>query len=130
MLNLSVQDRTAVGRILQEMQLSFTAETITVEELIRQRVTQEVARFQAQRHDVFQGLVQPSDSETTLNGYQLRHQRPIDTEAQVQVALRAFQENGFFILVNDRQLEHLEARIPVHENPQISFMKLMPLVGG
>lgn len=130
MLNLTIQDRTAVGRVLQEMDLSFLADLITVEDLIRQRVTQEVARYNARPEGAFNGLVQPTDSESTLNGYKLRTRRPIDTEQQVQVALRAFQENGFFIIVDERQLEHLDDPIPVHDNLQVTFMRLMPLVGG
>jgi len=130
MLNLTVQDRTAVGRVLQEMDLSFLADTITVEDLIRQRVTQEVARYNARPEGAFNGLVQPTDSETTLNGYRLKSHRPIDTEQQIRVALRAFQENGFFIIVDDRQLENLDEVIPVHDNLQVTFMRLLPLVGG
>ena len=130
MLNLTVQDRTAVGRVLQEMDLSFLADTITVEDLIRQRVTQEVARYNARPAGAFNGLVQPTDSETTPKGYRLTSHRPIDTEQQIQVALRAFQENGFFIIVDDRQLENLDDVIPVHDDLQVIFMKLMPLVGG
>jgi len=130
MLNLTVQDRTAVGRVLQEMDLSFLADTITVEDLIRQRVTQEVACYNARPEGAFNGLVQPTDSETTLNGYRLTSRRPIDTEQQIRVALRAFQENGFFIIVDDRQLENLDEVIPVHDNLQVTFMRLLPLVGG
>lgn len=130
MLNLTVQDRTAVGRVLQELDLTFVSDSVTVEDLIRQRVTQEVTRYNARPEGVFNGLVQPTESETALNGYQLKSRRPIDTEAQVQVALRAFQENGFFIIVDDQQLEHLGDPIPVHDDLQVTFMKLMPLVGG
>jgi len=48
----------------------------------------------------------------------------------VYVALDAFQKNGFFILVDNKQLEELNQEIRLTEHSKISFVKLTPLIGG
>ena len=78
----------------------------------------------------FRGLVQPTDAEKTLNGYKLRQKRKLDWEEQYQRALEAFERNGFFILVDDRQAESLDEEIEIKLRTQVSFIKLVPLVGG
>jgi hypothetical protein len=74
--------------------------------------------------------VQPSDSERLLNGYKLRTPRRIEARPQVERALNAFTRNGFFLLVNDRQIENMDEEIAIGLNTQVAFVKLVPLVGG
>ena len=45
-------------------------------------------------------------------------------------ALEAFEANGFFLLVNDRQVESLDQVVPIQETTTVSFVKLVQLVGG
>ena len=54
----------------------------------------------------------------------------VDEEKQIYVALEAFQKNGFFILIDDEQVETLEQKVLVNESTAVSFIKLTPLVGG
>ena len=54
----------------------------------------------------------------------------IDWEAQYARAIEAFTRNGFFVLVDDQQLESLDDEIFVRPGTAISFVKLVPLVGG
>jgi len=41
-----------------------------------------------------------------------------------------FERNGFFVLVGDRQVTNLDDPVSLTGNPEISFVKLTPLVGG
>ncbi|MET4108354.1 hypothetical protein [Hymenobacter sp. UYP22] len=75
-------------------------------------------------------LVQPTELEKVLNCYRLRPQELIDAEQQVYHALEAFQQNGFFVLVNDRQVESLDEEVWLGSGATASFLKLTPLVGG
>ncbi|WP_223649765.1 hypothetical protein [Hymenobacter psoromatis] len=129
---LTILDETATGSILTRLELEITQEILTVRELITQRVHQEVAAYNAHQNGVFRGLIQPTDSERLLNGdtYRLRHAKQIDAEQQVYRALTAFQQNGFFLLVNNRQAETLEEEIWLGAGATASFVKLTPLVGG
>jgi hypothetical protein len=130
MAYLTIQDETAAGSILNRLELELTQETLTVRDLIAQRVQQEVAAYNARLSGVFSGLVQPTASEQVLNGFRLRQPKPIDAEEQLYKALEGFQQNGYFVLVNNRQVETLDEEIWLGAGATASFIKLTPLVGG
>ncbi|HMO25421.1 MAG TPA: hypothetical protein PKB10_04060 [Tepidisphaeraceae bacterium] len=129
---LTIRDETATGGITGELTLDVLDETITVRELIRSRVYQEVQDHNlAHRQSAgrFRGLVQPSEIEQQLNGPP-RAPREIDWKKQFNVACEAFERNGFFILIDDRQADSLDETITLRHDTTISFVKLTPLVGG
>ncbi|MFK8104237.1 MAG: hypothetical protein AB8G15_17045 [Saprospiraceae bacterium] len=130
MKQLIIRDESIAGKLLNEIVVAVEEETMTTEALIRARVIQEVEKYNHAGSAYFQGLVQPSQTEQTLNGYKLKKERSIDAEQQCYIALDAFQKNGFFILVDDHQLENLNEEFLVMEDTKVSFIKLNPLVGG
>ncbi len=113
-----------------EFTLEFPTTHITVRELIRSRVTGEVNDYNLNQTEYFQGLVQPAGTEAMLNGYRVGRGRVIDPKRQVDQALAAFTVNGFMVLVDDRQVDQLDDVITIRENTVITFLKLIPLVGG
>jgi|SRR4051794_17636674 hypothetical protein len=129
---LTVKDETATGDMINSFPLEFPTERITVRELIRERVYQEVQDYNRRRPDVFRGLVQPTDAEQQLNGYQfkLRHTREIDWKKQFEKACDAFDRNGFFVLIGDHQAERLDEEVLIGREQEATFVKLVPLVGG
>lgn len=130
MATVTVRDETASGRTLDVLELPTPGATITVRELVRLRVREEVARHNAAPTVGFRGLVQPTDAEVAANGYRLATRRPLDWEKQADVAEAAFARNGFFILVDDRQVDSLDEVISLASDPRVCFVKLTPLVGG
>ena len=124
------RDETATGRALEEFSLPDLPERISARELVRLRVREEVARHNAAPSHHFHGLVKPSDAETELNGYRMRTARRLDWEKQADAAEAAFARNGFLLLVGDRQIEDLDQEIDLTVDPVMSFVKLVPLVGG
>ncbi|MES1022923.1 hypothetical protein ABN584_08485 [Gloeocapsa sp. BRSZ] len=54
----------------------------------------------------------------------------IDTKIEVQKALQAFIDGAYIILVNGQQVENLEAEITLSQETKVTFLRLMPLVGG
>ncbi|MFE2580757.1 hypothetical protein [Streptomyces sp. NPDC059378] len=110
--------------------IEIAEERLALRELIRRRVFQEVAEYNARKPGVFQGLVQPEDTERVLNGYALRTPRRIDPEAQTALALKAFAGNGFLVLVGDRQVTDLDEEIDLLLGTEVTFLKLVALVGG
>ena len=132
---LTIRDETASGNVYHELPLEFPTETITVRELIRERVYQEVQDFNRKREEqVFHGLVQPMDTERVLNGnrteYRMKKHRDIEWKQQFEKAIDAFDRNGFFILVDDKQASGLDEEFVIGQKTQISFVKLVPLAGG
>ena len=130
-MQLCVRDESASGQSLYEISLEFLSERITVRELLRERVHHEVREFNRQQDKlIFQGLVQPTDAERTLNGSKLRTHRPLDWEAQFALALEGFTDNAFFVLIDNRQAEELDEEFVIGPTTTVSFVKLTPLVGG
>ena len=127
---LTIHDESATGETLLELTLTVSAERITVRDLIRQRVSHEVEDYNRRKPDTFRGLVQPTDSERTLNGYRLKQPRAIDATSQLAKAIDAFQGNQIIMLVDDRQVESLDEEITLQANTRVSFLRLTPLVGG
>jgi hypothetical protein len=48
----------------------------------------------------------------------------------VALALDGFRRNAFFVVVDDRQVTELDAEIRIAPETAITFVRLLPLVGG
>jgi hypothetical protein len=136
---LTIRDETATGKLTNELTLDMLEETISVRELIRSRVYQEVddhnrrVRQTAATPRPFNGLVTPTPVERELNGARaagVARVREVDWKRQFDAACDGFQRNGFFILIDDRQAETLDERVTLRSDSKVSFVKLTPLVGG
>jgi hypothetical protein len=117
-------ERNSVGGILLD------SGPATLRDLIRGRLRQEVERYNQALPETFQGLVQPEESEQILNGFRMKTRRPLDLQAQCHRAWSSFEKNGFLVLVDGKQVMDLDARLDLHEDSEIDFIKLVPLVGG
>jgi hypothetical protein len=127
---ISVADASFTGKVLHTIDLEFATEWVSIKDIITARVSQEVEEYNQKQGEFFRGLVIPSEAEQTLNGYKIKDKKRIDVEKQVYVALHAFQNNGFFVLIDDVQSEDLEQRVQLKPDTSINFVKLTPLVGG
>lgn len=128
---LTIRDETGTGKVINELTFDVLTESMTVRELIRSRVYQEVQDYNLQRRQnamEFRGLVQPGVEERTLNGP--KTVREIDWKKQFEIACDAFMRNGFFILIDDRQAETLDETVELQQGTKISFVRLTALVGG
>ena len=128
--SIIVNDETGAGKILNQIILTLEKEITTVEEIIRTRVSQEVAEFNKTSPGFFRGLVQPSDAEQTLNGFKMKKKKKLDVEEQIKAALKAFKQNGFFVIIGDTQYDELSTEVLLEPETTVSFVKLTPLVGG
>src|SRR5690348_15511985 len=98
MTRITVLDETTSGEATSTLTLDFLTERVTVREMIRARIYQEVTEHNAALPERFKGLVQPAGSQPTRDGYLLPRRGPIDWEAQLARLLDAFQTNGFILL--------------------------------
>lgn len=125
-----IKDETASGKILNDITISLKNEIVTIKDIITARVISEVDDYNSKKPDYFNGLIQPTDAEKTLNGFKMMQKKYIDPEKQVYIALDAFLTNGYFVLVDDRQASSLDEQVLVEKSTTVSFVKLTPLVGG
>jgi hypothetical protein len=122
---LTVHDLSTDGTALHEISLEFLTERITVRELIRSRVYQEVTEYNARRVTRWSGLVQPREESSAG-----QPPRRIDWEAQVKRALAAFTTGTLLVIVDGFQVETLDDQIEVRAESSVAFLRLMPLIGG
>ena len=129
---LTIRDETTfnLGGDDEGFTLDVLTERIKVRELIRARVYQEVRDYNLRQPEYFRGLVQPTNTERTLNGFKVPQGHRIDPEKQFERAIESFYRNGFMILVNDLQVDELEEEVEVGPDTTVTFLKLVPLVGG
>lgn len=127
---MTITDATPSGEKLRSFTLDSLTERVTVREILRARIWQEVQDYNSAPTDTFHGFVAPTDAERTLNGFRLKQRRAIDWEAQFDRACEAFERNKFFILVGERQAESLDEEFTVGVETEVQFVKLTPLVGG
>ena len=129
---LLIRDETtaSLGKTEHTFTVHVSGEKISIRELIHQRVTQEVEEFNNRQPAVFRMLVQPNNTERTLNGFKFHKPRLVDPITQYEKTIEAFERNGFIVLVDDRQVERLDDEIALHPETTVTFLKLVPLVGG
>lgn len=127
---ITISDEHMNGSVTNQLQIDVAKDFITAAELIELRVREEVMQYNKKASEYFNGLVTPKDTEILLNDRKKTPRKDIDAEKQVYVALHAFQQNGFFILVNDKQIDSLEESLQLTAGVKITFIKLTPLVGG
>jgi hypothetical protein len=128
--DVMVRDETMSGKWIESWVLPDLPDQITPRELLRLRVREEVARFNATTTEVFRGLVRPADPQEISAGFVVRKGRRLDWEAQADSACAAFECNGFVILVGDRQVDDLDEVIDLRRESTVAFIRLVPLVGG
>ncbi len=130
MITLTIKDETTGGIVINQTRLSFSNELATVQEIIAARVLAEVDEYNSNLPEYYKGLVQPGEAEVTLNGFKMKQRKKVDAEKQVFVALQAFNQNGYFVLIDNIQAEGLDQMVVINPNTEVSFIKLTPLVGG
>lgn len=131
---LTIRDETIDGSTSAVWSLEFPVERVTVREVIRSRVYQEVQDFHLKQQGPFHGLVQPEETEANLNGHRpgdrRRAGRRVDWKTQFEKALDAFEHNRILLLVGDHQAESLDEEIDLAPGAEVTFIKLVPLRGG
>ena len=132
MHTLTIRDETTsnLGKTDYVITINLKSRRFTARDLIRERVKQEVEDFNNKQPELFHGLVQPTDTERTLNGFKFKTKRTLDWNEQFERAIEGFQRNAFILLVDDLQIEDLDQVIPLSPETSVIFLKLIPLVGG
>lgn len=127
---MTITDATPTGEELHSFTLDHLAEPMTVREILRARIWQEVSDYNQSLPQVFHGLVQPTDAERLLCGARLRTPRPLDWEEQFRLACEAFERRGFLVLIGRDRAARLDEVFHIGVETEVQFVKLTPLVGG
>ncbi|MGL5824408.1 MAG: hypothetical protein ACRCYU_06165 [Nocardioides sp.] len=130
-MSVTVKDESVGGRARGESAPLAISSATTVCDLIRTRVREEVARYNASPAEMFDGLVMPEGAEPVRAGrFRMPGSRRIDWERQAERAIDAFGRNRFFVLVDHQQVTELDQSLDLTADTDIRFIRLVPLVGG
>lgn len=140
MATITIRDEsTGLGHEDRVFTLEMPSESMTVRELIRERVYQEVDDYNRAAREMaemprFQGLVQPESHEAALNeplrAKGPRRTRELDWKKQFEVAIEAYEHSRFIVLVGEEQTTSLEQTIELSASTEVVFLRLVMLVGG
>ena len=120
MATITLTDEQGIGHTVLEKPFNLDSDTLTLRELLRLRVYEEAADFNAAHTEIFSGLVQPEGGP----------KRRVAWQAQFDKAVGAFERRAFIVLVDDEQVDSLETVLSVKTGTRVTFLKLVPLVGG
>jgi hypothetical protein len=129
-VTVNIRDENVGGGSAREWAMEVMSERMTVREIIRSRVYQEVQDHNVEQEQVFRGLVEPTDAEQTLNGWKLKKPRQIDWKRQFELVCDAYERNQILVLINDRQAGLLDEEYTIEPNTEVTFLRLSLLVGG
>ena len=129
------------GKVYSVGEVRLHKPVITVRELIGVRVDLEIEAHCARGADI-RSRVSPdiSSHEFQLNGEDkalrpsiFHTSRTGETPARdrmIKAAEQGFLRNRFFILLDDRQAEHLDDQLELDKTGSVTFLQLTPLQGG
>lgn len=125
--------------------LELLEERMTVAELIRRTVEEQVRELLARRRIDAQQVRRALDRQY-LTPEEIARQAQegavrlpsaravrvpeIDPAAEAQKALRAFEAGAYLVLVDGRQVERLDETVTFAPGTRVTFLRLMPLAGG
>jgi len=128
MTTVVMRDEEMTGQPLSEFSLDVMTETVTVRELLRSRVHQQIKDRNIQRRGALAGIVEPSAAEQQLNGP--RTASTLDWKPFFERAADAFSRNLILVIVDECQMESLDQTVQLRPGSEVVFMRLTPLAGG
>jgi hypothetical protein len=113
MASVTIQDRTSTGDPSGSITLPDLPDWITLRELIRIRVREEVARENLRTQRT------PTGTDQAL-----------DWRPQADRAIEDFLAGGYIVLINGGQVEDLETRLDLRGGLDVRFVRLTPIGGA
>jgi hypothetical protein len=116
------------GRRQLYVDLALPASTLTVRELIAQKVAQEVAEVAAQQRPGLSG--EYLDPEELIRATSLDALAPGTVAEEIERAQQAFAERAYMIVIDEQPIWDPDAVVTLVPQNRIEFIKILPLVGG
>jgi len=127
---IKINDQDVRGNCYHSFRVPNTEEHLTVRNLIKMRIQNEIEKFNMLRPLCFYSLVQPEGAEITSKGYRLKEHRNIDWQQQFEKAIAAFDEKCFLINFDGRDFQSLDDVIETPDLVEINFVKFAEVIGG
>lgn len=126
MPTITLQDASLQGQQQSPWQMDIFEEQSTLREILRSRIYQEVSEYHAKKRSQALCLITPRP----VDPQQADATPPVDWQIHYEQAIAAFQKKRYLVLINGRQITKLDASIHLTNQTTITFLKLIPLIGG
>jgi hypothetical protein len=101
---LLIRDENSFGSVFNELKLNFDKVQVSIQDIITERVYQEVVKYNHRAAEYKYSLVNPKKYEVLLNTPQKKHQG--NPEKQVEVALKALIATDFSLRLMKFKRKH------------------------
>ncbi|MCO1335910.1 hypothetical protein MO867_16365 [Microbulbifer sp. OS29] len=125
---------------IPEINLRLISEKITLKEVIERSVKEQIKAMQKisltntqiYDHLTHQYLDDEKIQQLASTGKISIHKSSvnIDLEMETQRAVRAFTKNRFKVFIDGRELSNLNETHPLYDGCNVTFIRLIPLIGG
>lgn len=132
MATLTISEKTTGGGTDTHAQVHMP-ERITARKLICLYIDHQIEQYENEPIDsgVVRSYFMPAKAEQELNGAKpVKRQSNLDAEKLREHALNAFSNNQVILLVDEQQVDNLDQELLVRVDSTVTFLRLMPLVGG
>lgn len=131
--NVAIFDTLVTGVLTTEpvMTLNFEQLQVSARTIIVERVKAEAENIDQHVKANSNSLIQLDEKERLLNpSTQSKTHYEVDIDKHCQVAIEAFNQNRFLLIVDEQQIESLDEKVHLNDHSQVAFYRLLPLVGG
>lgn len=126
-VTLTVCEKSPGGPPAEEYSIELEEERLTVRDLIQNIVFHQVYRLNTAARDWNR---MAGSREKLLNTKTSGQGHTIDWVPKFEQALKAFASNQVILLLDETQVEELDEFVTVTPKTKVTFLKLVPLIGG
>lgn len=139
MAHLAIVEKIVGQTQRQAFTLRLASERVTARDVVAKHVREEVDRLNdlvrlrhTEKNRVSSFLVGDYSHvlERVLNRPSRKGPKVLDTAKEVEAALDAIKAKKVIVLFDDFEVEDLDADLTVTDQSKITFLRLVPLVGG
>lgn len=131
MVKVIISDEKIGGKIISQIELMLESEVITLRELIFARVKKEIQEIKSNKNSSQENSFNSNAMENALNENSNKYNiEDLNEIQQGKYACQSFKKNAFFVIVDNEQIEHLDQEIIFDETTKVSFIRLVPMIGG
>ena len=119
-MKIAFFDETTAGVRSEGPTVQFEFPKITVRTLIESRIQSEVDR-RSQDIPIQKRIVNPVKKPLSIK---------VNFETQIKAACEAFDHGQLIVLLPGRQVQALDETLTLEDGDEVTFLRLVPLIGG
>ncbi len=124
-----MRDQSRAGHVLGGTRVADLPDEVSVRDLVRTRIRDEVAAYNADPGPVYRGLVQPADAVRHSDGFRMREPRLLDAELMVAAAEEAARLGLLRLRLDGRPVD-LDELIAPADHDELTAVLERPVVAS